>query len=161
MGSGKSTLGKQLAALLGRTFTDLDRFIEIRENRTISEIFRQEGETAFRNIESKALAEVLAYPNQVIAIGGGAPCHKANMEMIRKKSLSVYLKISEPQLNFRLVHSITPRPLLKGKTESEIQALISGLLAARELFYCQADIIMESDAITAEMVLSELVAKTH
>ncbi|MFA5814577.1 MAG: shikimate kinase [Bacteroidales bacterium] len=156
MGSGKSTLGKQLAASLGWTFTDLDRFIEAEENRTIPEIFEQDGEATFRKLESNALNKVLAYPHQVIAIGGGAPCHPGNMQLIKEKSLSIYLKISETQLLHRLAWSSTPRPLLKGKTESETQSFIADLLANREPFYLEADIIIESDAITTGMILSKL-----
>ncbi len=156
MGSGKSTLGKQLAALLGWDFIDLDRFIETHENRSIPEIFNQDGEATFRKIESIALQKVLAYNCQVIALGGGAPCQPENLKLIKEKSLSVYLKISETQLFIRLAYSNTPRPLLNGKSESETQTFIADLLTAREPFYDQADIIIESDTITPEMVLSKL-----
>jgi shikimate kinase len=156
MGSGKSTLGKQLAALLGWGFIDLDRFIETLENKTIPEIFSHDGEEAFRKIESMALQKVLNYNCQVIAIGGGAPCQPENLNLIKEKSQSVYLKISEAQLATRLAYSNTPRPLLNGKSESETQIFIRDLLAARELFYNQADIIIESDVITADMIASRL-----
>ena len=95
MGSGKSTLGKQLAALLGWDFIDLDRFIETLENRTIPEIFSQDGEAAFRRSESFALQKVLSYKNKVIAIGGGAPCQPENLKLIKEKSL---LKLSKSSL---------------------------------------------------------------
>ncbi len=156
MGSGKSTLGKQLAALLGWDFIDLDRFIETLENRTIPEIFSQDGEAAFRRSESFALQKVLSYKNKVIAIGGGAPCQPENLKLIKEKSLSVYLKISKAQLSIRLAYSNTPRPLLNGKSESETQTFITDLLSARESHYSQADIIIESDSISAEMILSRL-----
>jgi len=156
MGSGKTTLGKQLAASLGWIFTDLDRFIEAAENRTLSDIFEKDGEAAFRKLESDALKKVLNYEHQVIAIGGGAPCSPANLRLINEKSLSVYLKVSKPQLLHRLTYSSTPRPLLKGKSESETQNFITDLLAAREPFYLQADVIIESDEITARMIVLHL-----
>ena len=156
MGSGKSTLGKQLATILGWGFIDLDRFIEALENRTIPEIFSQDGEAAFRKIESMALHKVLTYNCQVIAIGGGAPCQPENLNLIKEKSHSVYLKISEAQLSARLAYSNTPRPLLNGKSESETQIFIRDLLAIREPFYKQADFIIESDTISAEMIASNL-----
>jgi len=156
MGSGKSTLGKQLAESLGWIFIDLDRFIEAEQNRTIPEIFEQDGEATFRKLESKALNKVLNYSHQVIAMGGGASCHPGNLQLIKEKSLSVYLKISEPQLLYRLSWTSTPRPLLNGKSVSEIQSFITDLLANREPFYLQADIIIESDEITAGMILSHL-----
>ncbi|TSA33985.1 MAG: shikimate kinase [Porphyromonadaceae bacterium] len=160
MGSGKSTLGKQLAASLGWTFTDLDCFIEAEENRTIPEIFEQDGEATFRMLESNALKKVLNQSHQVIAIGGGAPCHPGNLQLIREKSLSIYLKISETQLLHRLAWSSTPRPLLNGKSESEIQSFITDLLVTREPYYLKADIIIESDAITTGIILSKLEKET-
>jgi shikimate kinase len=161
MGSGKTTLGKQLALSLGWTFIDLDRFIEAEENRTIPEIFEKEGEATFRKIESNALKKALNYPHQVIALGGGAPCHPGNLQLIREKSVSIYLKISETQLLHRLAWSSTPRPLLNGKSESETQFYITDLLVTREPYYLQADIIIESDAISVEMILSQLKSGTQ
>lgn len=158
MGSGKSTLGKQLASLTERTFIDLDRFIEITENRTITDIFEKEGESVFRKLESNALREVLRYPNQIIAVGGGTPCHAENLLIIKELSISVYLKISDNQLFSRLSNSSVSRPLLKGKSDSEIHSIISGLLLKREPFYGQADIIIESDEITPAMVLAHFQA---
>jgi shikimate kinase len=159
MGSGKSTLGHQLAKSLEWTFIDLDRFIETEEYRTIADIFEKEGEAFFRKIESNALKRILNHRQQVIAIGGGAACQQVNLDLIKKQSLSVYLKISEPELLHRLAMSSTPRPLLQDKSESEKQSIIVSLLAKREPFYLQADIIIESDAITPKMIISELIAQ--
>lgn len=156
MGSGKSTLGKQLATAIGWSFLDLDRFIEAEENRLITEIFERSGEASFRLIESKALLKVLKYPRQVIAIGGGTPCQTGNMQIIKENSQSVYLKVSPLQLLHRLSFSTTPRPLLKGKTEPETLSLIEEMMVNREPYYSQADIIIESDAITARSILSQI-----
>ncbi len=156
MGSGKSTLGKQVASHLGWNFIDLDHFIETEQSKTISEIFRLEGESTFRQMESAALEKVLSKSFHVIAIGGGAPCFSGNIELIKRKSLSVYLKVSELQLASRLTYSNTPRPLIKGKSEPEVQKIIHDLLIAREPFYNQADIIIESDFITADLIVSQL-----
>jgi len=156
MGSGKSTLGKQLALLLGWSYTDLDRFIETEENRTIADIFEKNNESGFRKLEANALKRVISYSRQVIAIGGGAPCFPGNLEVIKEKSLSIYLKISESQLLLRLSGSPTNRPLLNGKSESETQNLITDLLLLREPFYLKADIVIESDEITVGMILSHL-----
>ena len=154
MGSGKSTLGRQLAVALNFNFIDLDRFIETEENRKIPEIFEMDGEPVFRRIEFSALKRVLSNPRQVISIGGGAPCYPGSLQFIKDHSLSVYLKVSEQQLFQRLSYSSTARPLLEGKSESELQSYISDLLKIREPIYNQADIIIESDAITAEMILA-------
>jgi len=156
MGSGKSTLGKQLAMALGRIFTDLDRFIEVEENRTITDIFNKEGEAFFRKLETNALSRTLSYPNQVIAIGGGTPCFPQNLKLIQEKAISIYLKISESELLKRIAHSATQRPLLQGKSETEMQSFINDLLKGREGYYNQADILMESDSIDIQMIVSRL-----
>ena len=73
MGSGKSTLGKQIAEKKGIGFTDLDRYISESTGRTISSIFKEYGEERFREIESQCLHDVLRIPDQVVAMGGGTP----------------------------------------------------------------------------------------
>jgi shikimate kinase len=156
MGSGKSTLGKKLAGLIGWTFIDLDRFIETQEGSLIPEIFDKAGEAFFRTLETEALQKVLNSSFTVIAIGGGAPCNAKNMELIKTKAQSVYLKVSVPQLCYRLVHTSTPRPLLQGKSEAEIERFIAELLDNREPYYLQSDTIIESDFISPEMIQSRL-----
>ncbi|MEM9022738.1 MAG: shikimate kinase, partial [Bacteroidota bacterium] len=73
MGSGKTTVGRKLARELSLPFTDLDAAIEVREGRTVTEIFEQSGEAAFRESEARALAKVLESNGQVLALGGGTP----------------------------------------------------------------------------------------
>ena len=156
MGSGKTTLGKQVAAILDHTFIDLDRFIETEENRTITDIFTKDGESAFRKIEFNALARILMHPKQVIAVGGGAPCQPGNLEVIRDFSFSIYLKVSQSELFNRLARSTTSRPLLSGKTENDIRNTIDNLLLKRESYYMQADRIIESDSITPELIIFQI-----
>ena len=156
MGSGKSTLGRQLATLLNRVFIDIDNFIETRERRSISDIFERDGEAVFRDIEANALREILRYPGQVLAAGGGAPCHRGNMEAIRAAADSVYLKVGTEELCGRLTASPSQRPLLRNKTPEELFAFIGKLVEERETFYLQADHIIESDNITAEMILERI-----
>jgi shikimate kinase len=156
MGSGKSTLGKQLARSLKLKFIDLDKHIESETGRTVQEIFVSEGESLFRDLEGKYLAELLDQPSQVIAIGGGAPCNNRNISLIRKKSISVYLKISVTELFLRISHSPTPRPLLAGKTGAEMESYIAKLLETREKYYNQADIILKSDCITTDKLLKAI-----
>lgn len=157
MGSGKSTLGQELAVKVNRVFTDLDKVIESSAGMTIPEIFEKAGESHFRKLESEALEQVLADPEQVIAIGGGAPCNGHNICLIKEKSISIYLKISVEELFNRLTSSDIPRPLLVGKNNHEIRLFIAELLQSREFFYNQADMILESDRISVEMLLEMIV----
>lgn len=145
MGSGKSTVGRQLARAKDWEFTDLDMYIQKTSGRSIPDIFSLLGEDKFREIESDCLKEVLEFPNQVIALGGGTPCFHNNMESIKSRSTSIYLKVSPEGLANRLMRSPSPRPLIEGKSPDELIEYISSELIKREEFYLQADFIIESD----------------
>src|SRR5512133_3442701 len=92
MGSGKSTAGRELARLLGWSFTDLDTEVEKREGKTIRQIFAQKGEEYFRNLETKVLRDLNTLANSVISTGGGTPCHSDNMDFMLENGLTIYLK---------------------------------------------------------------------
>jgi shikimate kinase len=145
MGCGKSTIGRGLAKNMGLDFIDLDSYIESPNFKTIPEIFAQEGEDAFRRAEQKALHEVTEFDNLVVATGGGAPCFFDNMEVIKRSGKSVYLNGSPRILAARLLKSKTERPLIKGKSESELVAFIDETLARRSVWYKQADVVLDFD----------------
>ena len=95
MGSGKTTIGIQLARKLYLNFTDLDEFIEEKEQKSIKEIFKQKGEIYFRKIEHKYLKQFInENESYVLSLGGGTPCYAGNLDLILKdkKSLSFYLQ---------------------------------------------------------------------
>lgn len=154
MGSGKSTVGKELAQTLNLQFIDLDPYIEERNFKTIPEIFASEGEDGFRKAEQKALHEVSEFENIVIATGGGAPCFFDNMDHIKKTGTSLYLEGSPRILAERLMNSKTERPLIKGKTEEELIAFIDETLAKRNNWYKRADVTMvfDHDISTKEVI---------
>ncbi len=154
MGSGKSTVGKELAQTLNLQFIDLDSYIEERNFKTIPEIFASEGEDGFRKAEQKALHEVSEFENIVIATGGGAPCFFDNMDHIKKTGTSLYLEGSPRILAERLMNSKTERPLIKGKTEEELIAFIDETLAKRNNWYKRADVTMvfDHDISTKEVI---------
>lgn len=154
MGSGKTTIGRQLAAKKGADFIDLDEYIVQKTGKSISSIFKKEGEQKFREIENQCLMEVLAIPSLVVALGGGTPCFYDNLEFIKSHSTSVYLKVSAENLVRRLEHSPAKRPLLQGKSKPELLVYIKNELEKREGFYLQADYVIESDQIQAEDLLS-------
>ena len=92
MGSGKTTVGRQLALALGRTFYDLDWYIEMRYHRTVAQLFAERGEEGFREIERNMLHEAAEFEDIVLSCGGGTPCFFDNMDYIRSVGESVYLK---------------------------------------------------------------------
>lgn len=148
MGSGKTTLGKQMAKAWEYKFIDLDLYIADIFGMSIPELFDKFGEKGFRTRESQALKEVLAQ-NQtcILSLGGGTPCFNNNLSLIKEKTLSIYLKLSPEELTSRLLRSPNPRPLVKNKSAGELLEYIKTELQKRELFYTQADITIESDSI--------------
>lgn len=142
MGSGKSTIGRKVAALLGIHFVDLDKYIEERNFKTVPEIFAQEGEQAFRQKERQALAEVMEFENVVVGTGGGAPCFFDNMQLMNNSGITIYLAPHNETLANRLMKSKTERPLIKGKSREELLDFIASALEKRSPYYEQSKIII-------------------
>ena len=156
MGCGKSTIGKALAKQMGFDFIDLDKYIEKKEVKSIQQIFKKKGELAFRKMEEIALLEVCKKNNIVIATGGGTPCFFENMQIIKAKGKSIYLKMEEEELKERLVNQQTQRPLISNKSDEELQNFINSTLLEREEFYNQADFIVNGKNINAKAILKLL-----
>jgi shikimate kinase len=147
MGSGKTTVGKQLAIKMNLQFIDMDLFIENRYRKSISAIFEEKGEAGFREIERKALHEITDFENVVISTGGGLPCFFDNMDVMNQAGKTIYLKVSVEELMKRLKKGKQKRPLMKDKKPEEIKNFIAVNLAKREEFYDKAAFIFECDEI--------------
>lgn len=164
-GSGKTTLGRQLAAHYGREFLDLDAVIVAEAGQLIPAIFAAEGEAGFRAREAAALRSVAARPGPplVVATGGGTPCFHDNVAVLRASGFLLWLDVPLPELVRRLSRSRTSRPLLTAATspgETPAQAISTHLhrtLAARERFYRQAH-LRYAGAATAAAIISALAA---
>ena len=136
MGSGKSTIGRQLAKKLHRKFFDSDREIEKRTGVSISWIFEMEGEAGFREREQKIIDELTAMDNIVLATGGGAVLSETNRQNLVRGTV-VYLAASAEQLYRR-----TSRPLLQvGDRRQQIKQL----MAQRDPLYREvADVVLQT-----------------
>ena len=143
MGSGKSTLGNILAREMGLTFIDLDKYIEERNCKTVPQLFTEFGEPGFREKERKALEEISEFTDVIIATGGGAPCFYDNMELMNRTGITVFLDIHPSVLAERLLKSKTERPLIQGKSRTELIRFIDESLKKRMPFYSKAVIRME------------------
>lgn len=146
MASGKSTIAKILAEKLHYNTIDLDQQIEIEEKLSIPEIFDAKGELYFRKREHHILKEILssAAPT-VIALGGGTPCYAGNMDLIKKHNcVTIYLRSSVDNLVSRLQNDQN-RPLVSGKSNSELKDFVAMHIFERSFFYNQADIIINTD----------------
>jgi shikimate kinase len=150
MGSGKTTTGKKLASKLNFEFIDLDTFIETEYKKTIPDIFKQEGEEAFRSKENNALKKLLAKNNIVIACGGGTPCYYNNMELINNNGISVYLKLSIDSIVSRLLNAKDKRPLIDGKSENELKSFVMRQLEKRERVYNKAKYTVKAKDLDIE-----------
>ena len=149
MGSGKTTVGKALSKATGMMFYDLDWYIESRMHKTISQIFAERGEEAFRQIEYNMLHEVAEFEDVIISCGGGTPCFFDNMDYLNQQGDVVYLKASPETLYKHLLMAKVERPLLKNKTADELISYISGHLQERSPFYQKARYILDVDVLDA------------
>lgn len=156
MGSGKTHWGRILAEKLDSPFLDLDAFIEAGEGKTVAAIFEAVGESGFRVLEREYLHRLAALPPTVVAAGGGTPCFFDNMEWMKRHGLTIYLKTPPEALFERLKNERQHRPLLKAPDDDALHAFIRERLAMRELYYRQADKVVEGER-EWEILLSGLV----
>ena len=154
MGVGKSTLAKLLAKLLKLPYLDTDHEIEENEKRSISEIFKKDGESHFRMLETELLIQLSA--RAIIACGGGIALHNNNMELINSKGVSIYLKASANFLSNRLKDEKQNRPLIANIPEKEIESYIKKELQNRSPFYALSHHTILVDGKNEDEVLREI-----
>ena len=140
MGSGKSTMGIRLSYQLRYALEDTDRLIEAGAGKSISEIFAQEGEEAFRQMETELLKKLAEKKGQrIYSVGGGTPVRAVNRPLLKKLGTVVYLRT---------------RPLLQGE---DPLGKIRRLMAEREQAYIEtADVVLDVDEMTAEQVVERI-----
>jgi shikimate kinase len=141
MGTGKSSVGRMLADQLNFTFLDTDAEIEAKAGTTIPDIFARQGEPAFRELERQLVEQLATRRQTVISTGGGLPVNPANLASLKTHALVVGLWAS-PERIWERVRSQNHRPLLQ---DSNPQAKIRSLLAIREPFYRQADVLINTE----------------
>lgn len=158
MTSGKSIIGEKLGEILKKPFQDLDDYIEKKENRSISDIFKYQGEIYFRKIESEYLKTFLQQKNMILSLGGGTPCYGNNIDLIRqqKDAKSIYLNLTVSELGKRLFENKADRPLVSHlKTQEEVTEFVGKHIFERIHFYNQADIIINANS-TPDDVLAKI-----
>lgn len=154
MASGKSTVGKALAARLGWDFFDVDREVERRTGVTVAEIFEKEGEAGFRRRETEMMAELTIRPGCIVAMGGGAPLFEVNRKLL-KRGLVVRLLSTVSDVLERTRFDTT-RPLLRSE---DPVAKIRELMLARESVYAEvSDVEVSTTRTHPEVVADRILA---
>ncbi len=157
MGAGKSVVGRLTADLLHFTFLDTDHVIEARAGKAISDIFAQDGEAAFRQLERRIVEELTRRERTVIATGGGLPADPDNLASLKAHALVVCLWAS-PESIYERVRGHDHRPLLN---EPDPLARIRELLAAREPHYRQADVLVNTEMRSVREVAQHVIHQFH
>jgi shikimate kinase len=150
MGSGKSYWTKQLAKKYKTGGYDLDYLIEVREEKTIAEIFAEDGEEYFRKTESTVLKWFDQKKTYVLATGGGAPCFFDNMAWMNKQGITIWLDEPLPVIAARLAPEKEHRPLIAKLSDSELVSFLEKQRESRLSFYSAAQIHLKDDLITAD-----------
>lgn len=159
MGTGKTAVGKLLAAKLGKKFVELDSLIEQKAGKTIAEIFRQDGEITFRELEIEVTKEVAGGENLVIACGGGIILNKINIDRLQQQSRIVYLTASPSVILKRTSGEQNERPLL---AVTDRARRIRELLKFRRPFYERAaDIKIDTSRLDINSVTEQIIERLN
>ena len=157
MGVGKTVVGQALAKKLNKEFAELDSLIEHKAGKSINDIFQQDGEITFRELEIEVTKEVAKSMNLVIACGGGLVLNKINIDRLRNESIIVYLTASPKIILERILNDREERPLLKTPNKDlEIQEL----LKFRKPFYERAaDIKINTSKLDIDSIAEQIISK--
>jgi shikimate kinase len=163
MGSGKSTIGPILANTLGYEFADVDRVIEQRTGKSVREIFAEDGEKVFRELERQALEELSSLEHQIVSLGGGSITDARNFELVKRSGILIYLYSSQEHLLKRLQHK-TDRPSLVDEEGDllpvdQLRERVKMLYQARAPIYSQAHLTIHTDDQKVGKSVDEIVKK--
>ena len=153
MGTGKTSVGRLVADQLHFHYVDTDEMIQSATGKTIADIFSNCGEPAFRELEEKTVKELSEKTKTVISCGGGLPVFGGNLLSLKTHALVVCLWASPAKI-WERVKNQTHRPLLH---DPDPQKKIRELLAAREPFYKQADILLNTDQRSLREVAQQVI----
>jgi shikimate kinase len=152
MGAGKSVCGRLLARRLGRCFVETDDMIVSRDGRSIPQIFREDGEEAFRRLEAETLEALRLKSGDVIATGGGLPCREGRMETLRALGTVVWLR-GDLAVQLERAGRIGGRPMLD-RSPADIEALYR----SREPYYARAHLTVDTSALGVDQVVARVLA---
>ena len=157
MGTGKTAVGRALAKELGKRFIELDPLIEQKAGKSIPEIFQEDGEIAFRELEIAVTKEAAGEKDAVIACGGGVVLNKVNIDRLKKEAVIVYLTASPKAILRRTLHDDEERPLLKVANPTQT---IRELSRFRQPFYKRAaEITVNTSRLSIDSVVNQIITR--
>jgi shikimate kinase len=156
MGSGKSTIGKKLAAELEMEHIDLDWFFEETYKISVHHFFNKYDESAFRRIENQLVKNTSALNNCVISTGGGTPCFYGNMDIINQNGISVYICMQPDSLFERLKNSKRNRPRISHLSDNDLRKRIDDDLKVREQYYKMAQLEVKGEEIDVAVLADKI-----
>lgn len=158
MGVGKTTIGAKLAERLKLYFVDCDQEIEDSERRTIKEIFSQDGEKYFRNVEKNIIQEVVQRDeNVVLSLGGGAFMSEETRKVLKEKAVTIWLHAKIDTILHRIGNKTT-RPLLNSENKREI---LEDLTIKRYPTYAEADFKFDTGEENHEAIISHIIKELN
>jgi shikimate kinase len=149
-------MGKKLAHRLNMEFIDLDEVIEQREGKSVPALYTELGDEEFRVKEWEALKETVLKDNIVVSLGGGAPCHCDNMNLLEHKGEVIYLQLDNDTLVSRLKGAVKDRPIVLNKSDEELRTYVNELRNRCEHHYLRAKYIVDGKDLTADILLKTL-----
>lgn len=157
MGSGKTTIGKRLADAMQQSFYDTDEMIEQQANQKISDIFANQGEAYFREMETHTLEKLQGTLNHVVlSTGGGMPCSEINARLLKSLGTVIYLQVSKKVVVQRL-QGDTTRPLLQGE---DFEKKVETMLQIRHPLYERvADVVINTDQLSVDEIVNEILLR--
>lgn len=156
MGTGKSTIARELAKTRQMNIVEMDEEIVRRRGKSIADIFEEEGEEYFRDLETALLKELQTKENQVISCGGGAVLREENVRVMKKNGCVVLLT-ALPQTIYERVKNNTDRPILQGNMN--VEYIASLMEKRREKYEKTADIVIATDGKNVSQICEEMLQK--
>jgi shikimate kinase len=160
MGCGKTHWGKQLAGKLKIPFYDLDRLVEEKEGKTITEIFDHNGEEHFRLLEKEVLQATTEMNSSfVMSTGGGTPCYFNSIDYMKRNGVVVWINTSVDTMMERLSKEKEQRPLIRSLSDDQLRSYIIKKNADRNIYYKQASVIVKEDNFTLDQLINTIFHK--
>ena len=153
---GKTTIGRKFAHRLNMRFVDLDEVIEEREGKSIPELYSELGDEKFRTKEWEALKSIVKQDNIVVSLGGGAPCHCDNMNLIERYGEVVYIRLDNELLVSRLKSATKDRPIVLNKSDDELRTYIEDIRERCEHHYLRAKYYVDGKDLTVDKMLEQI-----